>query len=138
VRATWTLVRQQLPAIDDISAVLASHQVGIAQLAIEYCNALVNDTTLRASVFPGFNFSTPANQAFDTPAERELIIAPLLGRAMGSGLLNQPDEANVRLELDNLMMTLTSCGGSCAPDRTATVVKSACAATIGSAATLVQ
>jgi hypothetical protein len=138
VRATWTLVRQQLPAIDDVSAILASHQVGIAQLAIEYCNALVNDTTLRAAVFPGFNFGTPANQAFDTPAERDLIFSPLINRSMGSGLLSQPDAANVRLELDNLTTTLTSCGGSCAADRTATVVKSACAATIGSAATLVQ
>jgi hypothetical protein len=138
VQATWNRVYQQLPAIDDMSAVLASHQVGIAQLAIEYCNALVNDTTLRASVFPGFNFDAPANQAFDTPAERDLVFAPLLGRAMGSGLLSQPDEANVRLELDNLTTTLTGCGGSCAADRTATVVKSACAATIGSAATLVQ
>ena len=138
VRATYTRVRQQLPAIDDMSAVLASHQVGIAQMAIEYCNALVNDTGLRATVFPGFNFSTPANQAFDTPAERDLVFVPLLSRAMGSGLLSQPDEANVRLELDNLTTTLTSCGGSCAVDRTATVVKAACAATIGSAATLVQ
>jgi hypothetical protein len=121
-----------------VSAIVASHQVGIAQLAIEYCNALVNDTALRTSVFPGFNFSTSANQAFDTPAERDLIIGPLLSRAMGSGLLSQPDEANVRLELDNLTTTLTSCGGSCAADRTATVVKSVCAAAIGSAATLVQ
>ena len=138
VKATFALVRQQLPSIDDVSAVLASHQVGIAQLAIEYCNALVNDTGLRSSVFPGFNFSAPANQAFDTAGERDLIFIPLLRRSMGTGLLSQPDEANVRLELDNLATTLTSCGGSCAADRTATVVKSACAATIGSAATLVQ
>ncbi len=138
VRATYALVRQQLPAIDDVSAVLASHQVGIAQLAIEYCNALVNDTSLRASIFPGFNFSTPANQAFDTPGERDLIFVPLLRRSMGTGLLSQPDEANVRLELDNLTTTLASCGGSCAADRTATVVKSACAAAVGSAVTLVQ
>ncbi|MCB1596516.1 MAG: LamG domain-containing protein, partial [Gammaproteobacteria bacterium] len=138
VRATYALVRQQLPAIDDVSAVLASHQVGIAQLAIEYCNALVNDTSLRASIFPGFNFSTPANQAFDTPGERDLIFVPLLRRSMGTGLLSQPDESNVRLELDNLTTTLASCGGSCAADRTATVVKSACAAAVGSAVTLVQ
>ena len=138
VRATYALVRQQLPAIDDVSAVLASHQVGIAQLAIEYCNALVNDTSLRASIFPGFNFSAPANQAFDTPGERDLIFVPLLRRSMGTGLLSQPDEANVRLELDNLTTTLASCGGSCAADRTATVVKSVCAAAAGSAVTLVQ
>ncbi|MDH5255003.1 MAG: LamG domain-containing protein, partial [Gammaproteobacteria bacterium] len=47
VKATYALVRQQLPAVVDLGAVLASHQVGIAQLAIEYCNALVEDNTLR-------------------------------------------------------------------------------------------
>jgi hypothetical protein len=138
VKATYALVRQQLPAVEDLSAVLASHQVGIAQLAIEYCNALVEDTSLRGTVFPGFNFGAPASQAFDTPGERDLIFVPLLTRAMGTGLASQPDDANVRLELDNLTTTLTACGGGCAADRTRTVVKSVCSAAIGSAVALVQ
>lgn len=138
VKATYALVRQQLPAVEDLSAVLASHQVGIAQLAIEYCNALVEDSTLRGTVFPGFNFSAPAAQAFDTPAERDQIFVPLLTRAMGTGLASQPDDANVRLELDNLTTTLTACGGGCAADRTRTVVKSVCSAAVGSAVALVQ
>ena len=138
VKATYALVRQQLPAVVDLSAVLASHQVGIAQLAIEYCNALVEDTTLRTGLWGGFNFGAPASSAFDTPAERDSIFVPLLTRAMGTGVASQPDESNVRLELDNLTQDLTSCGGSCAADRTKTVVKAACAATIGSAVALVQ
>jgi hypothetical protein len=44
----------------------------------------------------------------------------------------------VRGELDNLTTDLASCGGSCAADRTETIVKAACAATLGSAVTLVQ
>lgn len=138
VKATYSLVKQQLPAIENITTFLASHQVGVAQLAIEYCNALVEDTALRAQVFPGFNFATPAGQAFDTPAERDLIFVPLLARAMGTNVQSQPDSANVRLELDALTADLTACGGSCPADRTRTVVKAVCAATLGSAVTLIQ
>ena len=138
VKATFALVRQQLPAIVDMSAVLASHQVGIAQLAIEYCNALVEDNTLRTNFWGSFNFAAPPSTAFDTGPERDSIFVPLLTRAMGTNLQSQPNEAAVRFELDNLTTDLASCGGSCAADRTKTIVKAACAATIGSAVTLVQ
>jgi hypothetical protein len=138
VKTTYALVRQQLPAIDDLSAVGASHQVGIAQLAIEYCNALVEDTALRSALWPGFDFNAPAAQAFDTAPERDAIFVPLLTRALNTNVGSQPDEAAVRTELDNLTQDLTACGGSCAADRTKTVVKAVCAATIGSATTLVQ
>ncbi len=138
VKATYALVRQQLPAVVDLNAVLASHQVGIAQLAIEYCNALVEDSTLRTSLWGGFNFGAPANTAFDTGPERDQIFVPLLTRAMNTNVMTQPDEAAVRMELDNLTTDLASCGGACAADRTRTIVKAACAATIGSAVTLVQ
>jgi hypothetical protein len=36
------------------------------------------------------------------------------------------------------MGQLTACGGGCAADRTATVVKATCAAVLGSGATLIQ
>ena len=138
VKATYALVRQQLPAVVDLNAVLASHQVGIAQLAIEYCNALVEDSELRSDLWGSFNFDAPAATAFDTGPERDAISVPLLARAMGTNLLSQPDEALVRLELDNLMVDLASCGGSCGENRTRTIVKAACAATLGSAVTLIQ
>ena len=41
--------------------------------SIEYCSALVDDPTRRAAYFPGFDFGAPAAQAFDTPAERDLV-----------------------------------------------------------------
>ena len=120
------------------AAVLASHQVGIAQLAIEYCNALVEDNTLRTGLWGTFSFGAAPSQAFATGPDRDQIFVPLLTRAMGTSLTSQPDEANVRFELDNLTQDLASCGGSCAADRTKTIVKAVCAATIGSAVTLVQ
>ena len=41
VRSTYTSIRQSLPAVDSIEAFLSSHQTAIAQLAIQYCDALV-------------------------------------------------------------------------------------------------
>lgn len=138
VADTYNRVREQLPTVENIEAFLSSHQVGAAQLAIEYCNALVDDGALRASYFPGFNFGAPAATAFDTPAERALITGPLTARAVGTGLATQPTAAEVSAEIDALMGRLTACGGSCAADRTEVVVKAACAAVIGSASTLLQ
>ena len=98
-----------------------------AQLAIEYCNALVEDTALRAAYFPGFNFGAPAATAFDTPAERDLIIGPA---DVARGQHGHDDPAVGRRgqgELDALIDRLTACGGGCAADRTEVVVKAACA-----------
>lgn len=138
VKTTYATVRQQLPAVEQITAVLASHQVGIAQLAIEYCNALVEDNALRSALWPAFNFDAPAGTAFDNGTKRDQIFVPLLTRAMNTSLDSQPDEAAVRMELDNLTADLTACGGSCPANRTRTVVKAVCATVLGSAVNLVQ
>ena len=140
VQNTYNTVVQSLPAVETIEAFLASHQVAIAQLAIEYCNSMVEDSTLRSSLFPGFNFSAPPSTAL-TPAGRDLLLDPLLDRALspaGSPVASNPDRAAVKAELNSLIDRLTTCGGSCDADRTATVAKSACAAVTGSAAMLVQ
>jgi hypothetical protein len=38
VRQTYLQVQQQLPPVPSIEAFLASHQTGVAQLAIKYCS----------------------------------------------------------------------------------------------------
>ncbi len=138
VQATFETIKQQLPSAEKIEGFLSSHQVAVAQLSIEYCNALVESTTLRSTLFPGFDFSATAQDAFDTPGERDLLLDPLLNHTMGSGLATQPDLTLVKDELNSLIDTLTTCGGSCAADRTLTVAKATCAATIGSAVVLLQ
>jgi hypothetical protein len=138
VRATYALVRQSLPAVEDPEAFLSSHQVGVAQLAIEYCSAMVDDAALRGQVFPGFNFSAPANVAFDSDAKRDQIIVPLIERILGTGLDSQPDYLIVRPEMNQLITRLVSCGTGCDANRTFTVAKSVCTAMLGSAGMLVQ
>jgi len=138
VLATYDRVREQLPTVENIEGFLSSHQIGVAQMAIEYCNELVDDAGLRAGFFPGFNFAQPAAAAFDTPAERAQITGPLIARAVGTGIATQPTAGEVATEVDALIGRLAACGAGCAADRTFVIVKSACSAVVGSASTLLQ
>lgn len=137
VANTYNTIRQQLPVVENIEGFLSAHQMAITQLAIQYCNALVEDTSERASFFTGFDFDASADTAFDA-AGRDQIIDPLLENVVGTNLGTQPSDVDIEDELNDLIDTLTSCGGGCASDRTETVVKATCAAALGSAVMLIQ
>ncbi len=137
VATTYSTVKQALPTAEAIEGFSSSQQAGITQLAVAYCNSLSNNATLRASVFPGFNFGASAATAFDTQAERDQIIIPLYNRSVGLNLQSQPSLATVAGELNNLIDRLTTqCTANCG--NTPTVVTAVCAATVGSAVTTVQ
>ena len=153
VNDTYFELRQSLPAIEDIDTFLSSHQVAIAQLAIAYCDALVNvdgnPNLDRGQMFPGFNFDAAPAAAFDptpipgSPSNRDLFVVPLINYVMGTGLASQPGYADVYSELagfsaaggrpDNLVQRLVDGGSS-----TRAISKGVCAAMLGNAATLVQ
>ncbi|MGH8189578.1 MAG: LamG domain-containing protein, partial [Steroidobacteraceae bacterium] len=116
---------------DDLQAFLSSHQTSIAQLAVQYCNALVNDTSARAAYFPGLVFTN------DVSAQQNVLIDPLIDRVRAN-VDSQPADVDMRTELQNLVTELCT-GGSCSSGaRTPTVVKAVCGAALGSAAMLVQ
>ncbi len=146
VDLTYSELRQSLPAVEDINTFLSSHQVAVAQLAIAYCDALVNSdgnpNPTRGQMFPGFNFDAAPGAAFSA-GNRGLFVDPMIDYAMGTGLASQPAYADAEAELasfqaaggrpDNLVDRLLA-GGS----DTRAISKGVCAATIGNAATLVQ
>src|SRR6185295_3013667 len=111
VKQTYDTVKQQLPTVESIQGFLSAHQVGIAQLAIAYCNTLVDDTGLRASYFPGFNF----NGSLSSQPERDQVINPLVSRVIGTGLASQPNPTDVHTELNNLIGRL--CPSGCTAPR---------------------
>ena len=132
VKDTFTTVKQQLPPVEDIKAFLASHQVAIAQMAIAYCSALVDDSAKRTA-FWGLD---PVNVNLNTNASQ--VIDPLVDKAMGVNLTSQPNPGAVRAELGSLVsgkLCASSCSGA---TRNAVVVKAVCAAALGSAVTTVQ
>ena len=128
-----------LPATQDFQSFVASNQVAIAQLSMQYCNSLVNDATLATAYFPGFNLSAAPSVAF-TPANTQTLVNQLMNNVLGTTVLaTDPNRAQTATELTNLINGLaSSCGASCPANRTASVVSAACAALTGSAATLVE
>jgi hypothetical protein len=137
VAATYDTIKQSLPTIETIDTFVSAHPVAVAQLSIQYCNALVENTGARAQYFPGFDFAASPATAF-APAGRDIVLDALVGRMLRTGVATEPSAAGVRTDLDALITRLASCGGSCPAGRTETVVKATCAALLGSAATLVH
>jgi Concanavalin A-like lectin/glucanases superfamily len=127
VRSTYLQVQQQLPPVPSIEAFLASHQTGVAQLAIKYCSVMVDNATTRAAFFPSLNVgAAPATQFAGTG--RDILVVPLLQRAVGANLASQPADGLVRTELNALIDRLANKPGA----NSATVAKAACAAALGS------
>jgi hypothetical protein len=114
--------------------------VAVSQLAIEYCSALIDDTGLRATLFPGFDFNANANDVQSSTWQSQ-VVAPLMSRFMGEQLSSQPSPSLVEAELMNLLTGsagLARCSGTCASDRTEKAAKAACASLLGSAVVLLQ
>jgi hypothetical protein len=148
VQGTFNLVRQSMPSVETIEAVLASHQVAIAQLAIEYCNAVVEDTNARNQLWNnGFNWAgTPAGLF---PGSEDALTDPLLDRLLGvTQITTQPDRAAVEAEIYELINGIPGQTDPPRPGlaatnpnsaaRTQDIAKAVCSAVLGSAAMLVQ
>ncbi len=146
VDMTFQELRQSLPSIADANTFLSSHRVAIAQLAIQYCDAMIgtnaNPNPAAATMFPGFNFGAAPASAF-AGSNRDAFVNPLIDRFMGTSLASNPARAEVYAELasftasggrpDNLVDRLVA-GGS----DTRAISKGVCAAMLGSATTLIQ
>lgn len=139
VKQAFETLKQQLPSVTNLDSFLASNQMAVTQMAIKYCDQLVESSSLRDSYFTGFNFSQPASSAFDTQ-DRSLILTPLLDRIIGQNIDDQPTRTEVQSELNALIDRLTDCSGGkvCDASYTATVVKATCSAGVGSAALTLQ
>ena len=142
VATLFQSLQQALPASEAFQGFVASHQTAVAQLAIQYCDALVNDPSRRATYFPGFNFSVPPASAF-TSAGRDAVATPLIDQVLsantagGKFLASQPSATATRGEINALIDRLSLSVPSDSVG-TATIVKASCAAIAGSAAMLVE
>ena len=139
VKTAFEQLKQQLPSVTNMDGFLASNQMAVTQMAIKYCDQLVETQNLRDNYFTGFDFSQNASSAFTTQ-DRDLILTPLTTNMLGTSLSDQPNNSDVIDELDNLITRLTDCnnGKVCDANYTKTVVKAVCAGTLGSAAITMQ
>jgi hypothetical protein len=156
VRDTYLLVKQALPAIEKFATFGPSQQTAVAQLAMQYCNVMVDDPTLRAAFFGALDGSGTGTAVFGTQAapnmvNRDLLMNALINRAVGNGQDFQVSAAQVRDELHNgitdpgtgyvtpgLINRLVSGPTGASPTGGRTVMKAACGAVLGSGAMLIQ
>ena len=104
-------LRQQLPSSENLNAFGPANIIGVAQLAFEYCDQLVEDSVLRENLFKvapyGFDgFGQNVSTAFDTYAKKEAVVNALYDRmigipsaALGTPIINAPTRADITLEL---------------------------------------
>jgi hypothetical protein len=155
VAGTYALVKQALPAIEKFGAFGPAQQTALAQLAMQYCNVLVDDNALRGAFFGGLDGSGTGTAVFGTSGSpnttnRDLLINSLISRAVGTGMdfqvraeevrgeLNGIDDPDDTFDTTGLINRLVSgpTGASASGGRT--VMKAACGAVLGSGATLIQ
>jgi len=135
VSSTFGAVFQALPVTTGVATFQSSQQMGVTQLAISYCSALMDNAQLRAQLFPTFNFGASIAAAY-TPSGRDALIDPLIAQMVGSGISTQPNTADVKTEVNALIDQLSGCSG--AQCSTVGIAKGACASVLGSAAMLVK
>ncbi len=133
VASTYLAVQQQLPPTPTLESFSSANQVGIAQLAIQYCNVLVNTPAYASVVFPGVTFS---GSLF--PGGISSVTGALANRVLGSGLKSQPAASTVTTELGNLINALCTTQACNTTARTQAVTAAACATAFGSADMLIN
>lgn len=160
VKATYASVRQSLPAVNDIQGYLSSHQTSLAQLALQYCNVMMDTPSLRDAFFLGapVNYDTPltTSNVLTGNANGEAVVNQLFTKMVGSST-SQPTTGEFRSDVGGLVESLCNpslplvvtppatrnraCGTvnlETGVNRTVEVIKAACGAALGSGATLVQ
>lgn len=147
----YTTAKQALPSTHDAGTFNAANQMAITQLAIAYCNDLVNDPTAANQMF-GLTFDSNLTLNFSDTNTQDQIINPLLEKLMNveytgstptTELSNMPSESSVHTDLANLMTTLASlppkgasssaCTPTCTNARTLQIIKATCATAVASA-----
>jgi len=144
VAATYDTVKQGLPAIEKFGTFGASQQTALAQLAIQYCNQMVETPATRTAFYgAALNPAATGNATFGSAgspnvANRDLVINALLTKGISTGLESNPDDTVISAELDNLIDKLVSGPTGSSANGTGTVMKAACGAVLGSGTTLIQ
>jgi hypothetical protein len=135
VLGTYQAVQQQLPAIPTLESFSSANQVGIAQLAVQYCSVAITTPALQTKLFPGVTFSA---SLFSSQAGIDSVTSALAARVLGTGLSSQPTAATVTSELGTLITTLCQSSACNTVGRVQAVATAACGAALGSSDMLIN
>jgi hypothetical protein len=133
VNTTYLAVQQQLPADPTLEGFSSSNQVGIAQLAIQYCNVMVNTPAYASMVLPGVTINGSLY-----PAGASTVSNALAARVLGNSPNSQPAASTVTTELGALITNLCNTSACTNTARAQAVTAAACATAFGSADMLIK
>jgi hypothetical protein len=137
VVSTYQSVQQQLPPGNVLESYSSSNQVGVAQLAVQYCAQMLASPQLTQQVL-GITLS---GSTFNTAPGYSTVSTPLANLAVGGGsLAHQPAANTVSTELNSLIGTLCTGSSPCANNasRVQAVSVAACAAALGNADVMID
>jgi len=137
VAAVYETIQRQLPAAEAIDTFVSAQQMAITQLGIAYCNAAIEDNTIRQNWFAGVDFSASPTVTYSV-ANRPGFIQPLLDKLIPLSPQSSALRSEVQTEVSALIDRLSTCGNSCSSERSRTIAKAACTAVLASAELLVQ
>jgi hypothetical protein len=138
VAQTYVTVREQMPSVPTLEGFSSANQVGIVQLAIQYCNVAVNTPALAAQLLPGVTLSSSLLGASGTAPGVNQVSSALAARVLGSGLATQPAASTVTTELNAMIGKLCQSTACSTQARVMAVTSAACAAAFSSADMLIN
>jgi hypothetical protein len=134
VSATYLAVQQQLPPTPTLEGFSSANQVGVAQLAIQYCNVAVNTPALQTQLFGAPLSATQ----FTSPSGVNAVTSAIASKVLGSGLHSQPNASTITNELSTLIGLLCTTNSCTTMQGTNAVAAAACATAFGSADMLIN
>jgi hypothetical protein len=143
VLQTYRTVQQQLPPNPTLESFSSANQVGIAQLAIQYCNVAVTTPAYLQNLLPGVSLT---GGLYSTQSGMDSVTSLLAKRVLGTGLNSQPNYSTMTGPIGPGTGELTSligklCTGTVpctSTDRVVKVTAAVCAAAFGSSDMLIN
>ncbi len=134
VSATYLAVQQQLPATPTLEAFSSANQVGIAQLAVQYCNTAVNTPALQAQLFG----SALGTSQFTSQPGIDSVTTAIANKVLGGAVNSRPNASTITTELSTLIGKLCTTNSCTTAKGTYAVAAAACATAFGSADMLIN
>jgi cytochrome c553 len=136
VNATYLSVQQQLPNLATLEGYSSANQVGVAQLAVQYCNVMVTTPAYQSVVLPGIALGS---STFSSAQGINGVSNALAARVVGGGNLKaMPPAAQIAGELNNLIPALCATSACNSTSRVMAVTAAACAAAFGNAVMMIN
>lgn len=136
VSSVYQTVIRQLPSDPTVDTFVSSQQMGITQLGIAYCDAAIEDSTIRSNWFGALNFNQPATTFTSEPAQ-STFVTTLVDKLQPLSPQSSAPRLQMETEIKALMGRLAACGANCSADRSKTIAKAACTAVLASSEVLV-